>query len=79
MKRLTITYGDCTLFDSDALAQFQLTETEDGITVAAKLKRPQAKAATGGGLMDLLAGARKQPAVRGHHVADSEGVTDVAG
>lgn len=57
MKRLTVTYDGTTIFDAD-VDSFRWEDGPDGVTVVGKVKG--AKPSGGGGLLDLLAGARKQ-------------------
>lgn len=62
MKRVTITYGEHSLFEADDVEQFSFTETTDGIQVTVKLRKQKpARHSTGGGggLMDLLSAASK--------------------
>lgn len=59
MNRLTITYGETTIFDGDNIEQFQWNETTEGVAVTAKFIAA-AKPAAGGGLLDLLAAGRRQ-------------------
>lgn len=61
MKRLSIAYGDQTLCETDDVAQFSFTESEDGVSVTAKFNRKRAAKPAGNpnGLMDLLAAAGK--------------------
>lgn len=64
MKRLTVTYGDSVLCDSDQVGQLQLSETDDGISVTATFRKPAAprRPSTGsgaGGLLTMLAAAGK--------------------
>ena len=56
MKRLTVTYDGTTIFDAD-VDSFKWEDGPDGVTVVGKLKGAKP---SGGGLLDLLAGARKQ-------------------
>lgn len=57
MKRLTITYGEVLIHDAE-VESFKWEETPDGVAVVGKLKTT--KASGGGGLLEMLAGARKQ-------------------
>lgn len=64
MKRLTVTYGDSVLCDSDQVGQLQLSETGDGISVTATFRKPvpARRPTTGsgaGGLLTMLATAGK--------------------
>lgn len=61
MKRVTITYGEHSLFEADDVEQFAFTETDDGIQVTVKLRKrkPLRHSSSGGGLMDLLSAASK--------------------
>lgn len=62
MKRVTITYGEHSLFEADDVEQFAFTETDDGIQVTVKLRKQKPlrhSSGGGGGLMDLLAAAGK--------------------
>lgn len=61
MKRVTITYGEHSLFEADDVEQFAFSETDDGIQVTVKLRKqkPVRHSSSGGGLMDLLATASK--------------------
>lgn len=61
MKRVTITYGEHSLFEAD-VEQFAFSETDDGIQVTVKLRKQKPVRHSnpgGGGLMDLLSAASK--------------------
>lgn len=63
MKRLTITYGDSVLCDSDEVGQLQLSESDDGISVTVTFRKPAARrpgsGSGSGGLLTMLASAGK--------------------
>lgn len=65
MKRLTITYGDQTVFDAD-IEQYTCEEDSHGIKVAGRIRKQAASSNGGGGLggglggvLDILAKASK--------------------
>lgn len=57
MKVLTITYNGTTIFDGP-VEEFAWQDSAQQVSAVGKLKRQAAPA--GGGLLDLLAGARKE-------------------
>lgn len=57
MKHLTITVGNLTLFDGE-VDEIVFTDSDAGVGVQGKLRRP---GSSGNALMQLLAGATKQP------------------
>lgn len=60
MKRLTIVYDNTMLFDGE-VEELGWQDAASQISVVGKLKRqPAAVGGTGGGFLDLLAGARRE-------------------
>jgi len=87
MPRLTIRYNDLVLHDGE-VEEFSFTDSTTHVSVSGKVAAP--KAAASAGLLDLLAGARKNntqkmveerrrelKAEQAEVVADSEEPTDV--
>lgn len=57
MKRLVITYGEVLIHDAE-VDSFKWEETPEGVVVVGKVKAT--KTSGGSGLLEILAGARKQ-------------------
>ncbi len=55
MKRLTITYGDMTVFDGD-VSEFTWTDNPGSVQVVGKVRTPKA----GGNILDALVSASKR-------------------
>lgn len=61
MPKLTIIYGDKTLYDGVEVDELTWSDTPTQVGIAAKLPAAQAtKPGGGGGLLDLLTSARRQ-------------------
>ncbi len=56
MKRLTITYGDMTVFDGD-VSEFSWTDTAGSVQVVGKIRTA---AKSGGNILDALVSASKR-------------------
>lgn len=85
MKRLTITYGDAVLCDTDQVAQVQFSESDDAVSLSASFRRPvpARKTATGGrGMLDMLttaASGRPPAGRRTEPQPDTNGAAAVTG
>lgn len=84
MQRLTITYGDAVLCDTDQVAQVQFSESDDAVSLQVSFRRPAParKTSTGGrGVLDMLAAASGRPPAgrRTEPQPDTNGAAAVTG